>query len=250
MQKTTTDSSIKIMKRADRLIFIHRVKKYTRRAVLVLAACIIGLCYFTTDTKAATVEANASVVIEQIPVAQVTQPVQPAQMPEIVVQQAMLMQPANNTLYWYDGIQHFQLTDNDKQILAKLVMAEAGCEEYVGKVAVAAVVLNRYACTDSYANFDNRSIEHVIKQPGQFTSIAGVKPTAECYLAVEDAVNGVDPTVTPAFPNGAYYFYNPAGTSKANLASRKDITSITIGRHVFHSWFRKDEAAMTGQLAL
>ena len=152
------------------------------------------------------------------------------------------------SFYWYDDTQHFQVTEADKLWIAKVVHVESGYEPYEGKVAVASVVLNRWACTDAYAHFDNSSIEAVCKQKGQFADISRAKPSEEDLLAVEDACNGMDPTVTEAFPNGAYYFYNPNHTSWKNLQARKDVASIVIGNHTFHSWFRKDAALHSATL--
>ena len=146
------------------------------------------------------------------------------------------------SFYWYDGTQHFQITEADKLWIAKVVHVESGYEPYEGKVAVASVVLNRWACTDDYAHFDNTSIQSVCTQKGQFADISKAKPSEEDLLAVEDACKGLDPTVTEAFPNGAYYFYNPEHTSWKNLQARKDVASIVIGHHTFHSWFSKDAA--------
>ncbi|RBN36035.1 peptidoglycan-binding protein, partial [Priestia megaterium] len=56
------------------------------------------------------------------------------------------------------------ISESDKELLARLVQAEAKGEPYAGKVAVATVVLNRVD-SDSFPN----SIHDVIYQGTQFT---------------------------------------------------------------------------------
>ena len=112
----------------------------------------------------------------------------------------------------------------DVLLLAKLVYAEARGEVYRGKVAVAAVVLNRV----DDARFPN-TISGVIYQPKQFTCVSNGAinntPDAECLKAARDALNGVDPS------GGAVFFFNSKTTSSTWNATRKVIT--TIGNHTF-----------------
>lgn len=112
----------------------------------------------------------------------------------------------------------------DVLLLAKLVYAESKGEIYRGKVAVAAVVLNRV----DDARFPN-SISGVIYQPKQFTCVSNGAinntPTEECLRAARDALNGVDPS------GGAVFFFNAKTTSSSWNATRKVIT--TIGNHTF-----------------
>lgn len=112
----------------------------------------------------------------------------------------------------------------DVQLLAKLVYAEARGEVYRGKVAVAAVVLNRV----DDARFPN-SISGVIYQPKQFTCVSNGAinntPDADALKAARDALNGVDPS------GGAVFFYNPKTSTSSWLTTRKVIT--TIGNHRF-----------------
>lgn len=64
----------------------------------------------------------------------------------------------------------------------------------------------------------------------QFSPVADgriyeVEPTEETYRAVQDALNGMDPT------NGAAVFYNPDKTSNRWVQERP--VSTTIGGHIF-----------------
>lgn len=112
----------------------------------------------------------------------------------------------------------------DVYLLAKAVYAEARGEPYQGKVAVAAVVLNR---VDS-PNFPN-TISGVIYQPGAFTAVSdgqiNLTPDEEALRAARDAMNGWDPS------GGCLYYYNPAKTTNSWIYSRKVVT--VIGNHRF-----------------
>ena len=133
------------------------------------------------------------------------------------------------------------LSKDDIINIAKLVWAEARGEEYEGKVAVAAVVLNRYFSTDPI--FDRDSILDIIEQSGQFASIADVtdgklKNVPDCIRAVEDACRGWDPT-REVFEEGALYFYNPKTVSGWQAEVREGIKVMVIGNHNFHFDFEK-----------
>lgn len=115
--------------------------------------------------------------------------------------------------------------DSDIYWLAKLVEAEASGEPYEGKVAVAAVVLNR-----TQSVFFPKTIKSVIFETSQFSPVDNkrifrMKPNDETIRAVEDAIAGGDPTM------GALYFFNPNKTNNRFLHSRKVV--LTIGNHRF-----------------
>ena len=116
------------------------------------------------------------------------------------------------------------ISNSDLDLLAKVVHGEARGESYTGKVAVAAVVLNR---VDS-ASFPN-TIAGVIYQRNAFTAVSdgqiNLTPDEEAYRAARDALNGWDPT------GGALYYYNPAIATSSWIFSRKVVT--TIGKHRF-----------------
>ena len=102
--------------------------------------------------------------------------------------------------------------------------AEARGEPYVGKVAVAAVILNRVKSSQ----FPN-TIAGVIYQPYAFTAVTdgqiNLEPDKTAYNAARDAMNGWDPTY------GSLFYYNPAKTTSKWIYSRQVVT--TIGDHVF-----------------
>jgi N-acetylmuramoyl-L-alanine amidase len=115
-------------------------------------------------------------------------------------------------------------TSSDVYLLAKVVYGEARGEPYTGKVAVAAVVLNRVASS----LFPN-TIAKVVYQPGAFSIVddgqIDLSPDAEALKAAKDAMNGWDPS------GGAIFYYNPDKTSNAYITSRPVI--CTIGDHIF-----------------
>ena len=114
--------------------------------------------------------------------------------------------------------------DSDLNLLARVVHGEARGESYTGKVAVAAVVLNRVES----ASFPN-TIAGVVYQRNAFTAVSdgqiNLTPDDEAYRAARDALNGWDPT------GGELYYYNPEIATSSWIFSRKVVT--TIGKHRF-----------------
>ena len=114
--------------------------------------------------------------------------------------------------------------NNELNLLARIISAEARGEPYTGQVAVGAVVLNRV----KHPSFPN-TIAGVVYQKGAFTAIVDGQfnePIAEsAYKAARDAMNGWDPT------GGAIYYYNPAKTTSNWIWSRTVVT--VIGKHRF-----------------
>lgn len=112
----------------------------------------------------------------------------------------------------------------DVWLLSKVVMGEAADEPYTGKVAVAAVLLNR---VDS-PEFPN-TLAGVVYQPLAFESVSNGQynreVSDEAMRAAQDALNGYDPT------GGALFFWNPYKPVSKWIWSR----TITgqIGNHVF-----------------
>lgn len=139
---------------------------------------------------------------------------------------------------------YYHLEDWEKDELAKLVCAEAGGEPYIGKVAVAAVVLNRLY--SNHPDFEKYCLESIIFQKGEFASIEGITYTdlinnPDCIKAVEDACKGWDPT-REIFPEtGALYFYEPNLVSERRLLEREGVETMKIGNHNFHVEMNKIE---------
>ena len=115
-------------------------------------------------------------------------------------------------------------TNDEINLLAKVISAEARGESYEGQVAVGAVILNRIA----HPSFPD-TLSGVVYQKGAFSCVNDsnwYQPVAEsAKRAAKDAINGWDPT------GGAIYYYNPAKTSNAWMRSRTVIK--IIGNHYF-----------------
>lgn len=115
-------------------------------------------------------------------------------------------------------------SSSDYELLARIISAEARGEEYLGQVAVGAVVLNRI----EHPSFPD-TLTGVIYQNGAFSCLYDgqfYEPIADsAYSAARDALNGVDPS------GGAIYYYNPVTATNKWIRSRKIIA--TIGKHVF-----------------
>lgn len=136
----------------------------------------------------------------------------------------------------------YNISQDDKLYIAKVVYAEARGESLEGKVAVANCILNRYFYGEGMG-FDRESIYSVITQANQFASINGItienlNQNPECLEAVEEACKGWDPT-REVFENGAFFFYNPDKLSAKAAADRENILTMRIENHLFHENFEK-----------
>jgi N-acetylmuramoyl-L-alanine amidase len=118
------------------------------------------------------------------------------------------------------------MSSSDLYLMSCCIYGEARGESYTGKVAVAAVILNR---VDS-SLFPN-SVSGVIYQAGAFTCVSdgqiNLGTNDECTRAAQDAMNGWDPS------GGALYYFNPVTATSKWIWSRPQI--ITIGKHIFCS---------------
>ena len=114
--------------------------------------------------------------------------------------------------------------ETESYLLGRLVHGEARGEPYVGKVAVAAVVLNRVRSP----LFPN-TISGVVYQAGAFDAVADgqiyLTPDADSLRAARDALNGWDPT------GGCIYYYNPVTATNGWIWSRT--VQLSIGKHNF-----------------
>lgn len=116
------------------------------------------------------------------------------------------------------------LTPAETDLMARLVRAEAEDQPYAGKVAVAAVVLNRMRS----GIFPN-DVRAVIYEPYQFEPVLNgainLPARSEDRQAVMDALAGWDPS------NGALFFFNPAKVTNQFLWARP--ATVVIGGHRF-----------------
>lgn len=117
------------------------------------------------------------------------------------------------------------LSNEEIDLLARLVRAEAQTEPLEGKIAVACVVLNRVESPQ----FPD-TIKDVIYAPGQFQPVQNGeinKPADEESLQAVQAALTEQRQLAP----GALFFYNPAIASSRWLDSRT--TTLVIGQHAF-----------------
>ena len=138
----------------------------------------------------------------------------------------------------YEGPRPYRIyffTYEERIMMAKVVYKEARGECEEGRVAVAAVIINR-VFNDQ---FDD-SVKGVIEYPNAFANISGVSdelvgPGTECWEAVEKACHGWDPTRLWFEETGALYFYNPDGNMSDEARAQRDgIEKYSIGNHMFH----------------
>ncbi|MTH53608.1 LysM peptidoglycan-binding domain-containing protein [Bacillus mangrovi] len=116
------------------------------------------------------------------------------------------------------------VSEEDKELMARLVEAEAKGESYEGKVAVATVVMNRVE-SDQFPD----SVRDVIYESGQFSPVANGSINNPASQESKDAVN--EAISYSSISKGALYFYNP-DKSGSGFLEGKEVTT-TIGDHVF-----------------
>ena len=126
-----------------------------------------------------------------------------AKMQELDLQ---LMANATDHIVSYHG-RRFAITDDEYQVLLKIVEAEAEAEDIKGKMLVANVVLNRMEC-----GFGGYTISDVVFARNQFEPISNgrffrVTPSESTIEAVERVLKGEDES------QGALYFMSRTGAS-------------------------------------
>ncbi len=116
------------------------------------------------------------------------------------------------------------ISQNDINLMAHVVYGEARGQPFIGQIAVAAVIINRY-----HSSLFPHSIPGIIYQNGAFTSISNGQAWLGLHQqnvqAVMDAIHGFDPT------HGALYYWNPATATSQWVWSQP--VMLQIGNHVF-----------------
>ena len=119
-------------------------------------------------------------------------------------------------------------TEQELQLMARLVYSEAAGESYQGQVAVAASVLNRVR-DSRYPDTVHGVIYHVVNGYYQYSPVLdgriNLTPNATAFAAAREAFSGADPS------RGANGFFNPAKTR--NQWVRQQPVTVVIGNHVF-----------------
>lgn len=129
---------------------------------------------------------------------------------EVKTRDLALMASSTDHIVNYHG-RRFAITEDDYQVLLKIVHAEAGGEDIKGRMLVANVVLNRLE-----VGFGGDTVSEVVFAKGQFSPVSNgrifkVTPDEVTIEAVERVLNGED------YSKGALYFM------ARDLASKRGI---------------------------
>jgi N-acetylmuramoyl-L-alanine amidase len=120
------------------------------------------------------------------------------------------------------------VTAAEKDLVARLIHAEAKGESYAGKVAVATVIFNRVASPD-FPNTINGVVNQVSNGHYAFTPVqnGAIKKAADA--SSKQAVNEALAFIGQG--NGSLFFYNPDTAVSKWIFSRE--VTVTIGNHRF-----------------
>ncbi|WP_462411200.1 cell wall hydrolase [Neobacillus sp. Marseille-QA0830] len=121
------------------------------------------------------------------------------------------------------------ISTSDKDLMARLVHAEAVGEPYAGKVAVATVVLNRVFMSSDFPDTVPGVIYQIANGHYAFTPVANGQINQPADAASKRAVNEAIALLGKG--NGSLFFYNP-DTSTSSWVSSRQVT-VRIGNHVF-----------------
>lgn len=129
---------------------------------------------------------------------------------DVKAEDLKLMSSSTDRIVTYHG-RRFAITEEDYEVLLKIVEAEASTEDIEGKMLVANVIMNRLE-----VSFCGDTIVEVVFAEGQFAPVtngrfARMVPSEETIEAVERVLNGED------ISQGALYFM------QRNAASKKGI---------------------------
>jgi len=116
----------------------------------------------------------------------------------------------------------------DEDLMARLVRAEAVGEPYAGKVAVAAVILNRVKSPD-FPNTVREVIYQISNGYYAFTPVANGQINQPADAESKKAVN--EAIALMGKGNGSLFFYNPKTSTSSWILSRQ--VTVRIGNHVF-----------------
>ncbi|MGJ7920055.1 cell wall hydrolase [Neobacillus sp. LXY-4] len=125
-------------------------------------------------------------------------------------------------------IPNSSVTAAEKELMARLVHAEAKGEPYAGKVAVATVVLNRVDST-LFPNTVNGVIYQQVNGSYAFTPVKTGSINQPADASARQAVN--EALALRGQGKGSLYFYNPRTAVSQWIFSRP--VTVTIGNHVF-----------------
>ncbi|NRD76283.1 cell wall hydrolase [Bacillus sp. BRMEA1] len=137
---------------------------------------------------------------------------------------------ASTTLYTGQNlvIPNSTISAADKDLMARLVHAEAKGESYAGKVAVAAVILNRV----KNPQFPPTVRKVIYQAHSGHYAFTPVQNGAINQAADEDSKKAVNEAIAYSGEGkGSLYFYNPR-IAKSGWINTRQVT-VTIGHHRF-----------------
>lgn len=139
---------------------------------------------------------------------------------------------ANHNAPLYAGetitLPYSSISMSDKDLMARLVHAEAIGEPYAGKVAVATVILNRVSSPD-FPNSIRKVIYQISNGHYAFTPVQDGRINQPADAASKRAVN--EAIAFKGQGNGSLFFYNPRTAQSKWIFSRP--VTVTIGNHRF-----------------
>ena len=154
-------------------------------------------------------------------------------MAQVKKQELSLLSNATDHVVNYHG-RRFAITEEDYQVLLKIVEAESGGEDIKGRMLVANVILNRLE-----VGFGGDTITEVVFEKGQFSPVTSGKihkmvPSETTIEAVERVLDGED------YSKGALYFMC------RELASKKGIRWFDknlnfLFKHGCHEFFAEKD---------
>lgn len=118
-------------------------------------------------------------------------------------------------------VPQYNLSDEEFNLMARVVEAEAGGEPYEGQIAVANVIFNRVKA--GWA----KTVTEAITQKGQFTKVRK-KPSDSVKQAVKEALYGRN-----AVPEGTLFFQNLDISTDFTVPNDKQYVT-KIGMHTFY----------------
>lgn len=124
-----------------------------------------------------------------------------------------------------------RVSEKDRNILERIVEAEAGNQDHKGKLLVANVILNRVK-NKAFPS----TIKGVVFSPGQFSPISDgryetVTVSVDTKKAVDDALQGIDCS------QGALYFMERSCSDSSNV-TWFDSCLTRLFRHQSHEFFK------------
>lgn len=195
--------TIEVQVQPSRMERLRQRRKLARLKAALVVACLISLVLaILLISSSCSAEEEAAQANEWTVTVQLLAPEETAE------QQEEAEEPQSR---------YGEITEDERELIARVIYLEARGEPAEGQQAVAEVILNRVAAD----NFPG-SVEDVIYQEGQFSTASAIPeaaPGEDQYAAVDAAMYG-----DPVLPMNVVYF---------SREGENDDVWGTIGEHVF-----------------